>query len=719
MSSSFNRREFLALAASAPLGLRAASSGVPAECAIPDQAVTTPVSTSSESPLWVRQGIVAASNMESLCFVRRRGGQELDYAEQLRAELSDATIRTLLDQGVNVLILQFYKGAGRRAEALDIAAARDFVERAHKRGLRVSGYVGGTLLYETLEAEDPRSKDWKQIDEFGHPIYYVEPGQTFRYMACRNNLEYLAFIKEILKLGVQDLRMDMIHFDQMLWPTTFCHCNYCGKQFQTFLKNRYPANLALLRFGFEDVELLNIPPLGNNSGQNWFGELANPLMQEWTLFRAWSLAERFKELTNYIHQLNPETAVLGNPVMNLEDNIGFGYGVDYGQLLEGGDTVFSEEPNQPVVWTDDGRLVSQIRTYKGVRSMGKSLWVWQTLTRDDESPGWGEGAMERGLAEALAYNDRNLGVVAGWDLGSNTTPAEAKPYIDLFNKRSKDLVNTRTVADVAILRSFASTSYSPARSNVSTTLFEQSLILGKIPFAIIFDRHLDDLSAYKVLVLADQDALSDTQVAKIRKFVRAGGSVVAVGRTSLFNEWHLRRPKFALADVLSMDKPPALGKPNTPHRTEVGSGRAVYIPRIEPSVEPPAAKLSYSFPNQYWRLPKNHADLVTSIRWAAHDRLSAEVNAPEWVTIELARQEKGPLLLHLVNYKLGDPIQNIRAIIRPPAKSRIKEAVLVTPENATEQKLTLTSDLDGVSMVIPSMRVYALVTMRLEEIEFG
>ena len=34
--------------------------------------------------------------------------------------------------------------------------------------------------------------------------------------------------------------------------------------------------------------------------------------------------------------------------------------------------VFSEEPNQ-AVWTDDGRLVSQIRTYKGARSMGKSV----------------------------------------------------------------------------------------------------------------------------------------------------------------------------------------------------------------------------------------------------------------------------------------------------------------------------------------------------------
>ena len=119
------------------------------------------------------------------------------------------------------------------------------------------------------------------------------------------------------------------------------------------------------------------------------------------------------------------------------------------------------------------------------------------------------------------------------------------------------LGKSKTVADVAILRSYASTAFNPARSNVSTILFEQALILAKIPFAIIFDRHLHDLSAYKVLVLADQDALSDTQVSSIRNFVKAGGSLVATGRTSLLNEWRLIRPKFGLADVLGVDKPNA------------------------------------------------------------------------------------------------------------------------------------------------------------------
>ena len=716
MGSAFDRREFLAFATSASLGLASTLINTSTFCAMPLEAAQA--SGASGPQAWVRQGIVAASDMEALSFVRRRGGEPVNYAEEWRTDLGDATVQTLLSQGVNLILVTLYKGAGLKTEAQDIAVAREFVDVAHRRGLKVGGYVGATLFYETLEVEEPASKDWKQIDEFGHPIYY-NPGQTFRYMACRNNPGYLAYIKKVVKLGVQDLRLDMIHFDQMMWWSApgSCHCTHCREQFREFLKTRYSAKLALLRFGFENVELLDIPPFGSDSMR--FAEVTNPLVQEWALFRAWSIAQRYKELADYIHKLNPETAVQGNPTMNPDLNVGFLYGIDYGQLLENGDMTFSEEDNQ-AVWTDDGRLVSQIRTYKIARTMGKSLWVWQAPIRGPKletavsSINW-VSDIELGLSEALAYNDRNLGVVAGWDLGTNTVPDQARPYIDLFNKRSKDLVNTKTVADVAVLRSFTSIAFNPAGSNVSTILFEQSLIQAKIPFAIIFDRHLTDLSAYKVLVLADQDALSDAQVASIRDFVKSGGSVVATGRSSLMNEWRLVRPKLGLADVLGIDQPLDNGTENTSHRKENGSGRAVYIPRIEPAVAPPPPQIAYSFPNHYWRLPKNHEDLIASIRWAARDRLSAEVKAPQWVTIELARQDKGPLLLHLVNYKSKETVHDIQVIIRPPAKFRVKEAVLVTPEHVTGQNLNFKSDQGSVSMVIPYMRVYALVTMSLEE----
>ena len=43
--------------------------------------------------------------------------------------------------------------------------------------------------------------------------------------------------------------------------------------------------------------------------------------------------------------------------------------------------------------------------------------------------------------------------------------------------------------------------------------------------------------------------MSENQVAGIRRFVERGGSLVATGDTSLFNEWGDMRSDYALADL--------------------------------------------------------------------------------------------------------------------------------------------------------------------------
>ncbi|MBE6381297.1 MAG: hypothetical protein E7047_10255 [Lentisphaerae bacterium] len=71
------------------------------------------------------------------------------------------------------------------------------------------------------------------------------------------------------------------------------------------------------------------------------------------------------------------------------------------------------------------------------------------------------------------------------------------------------------------------------------------------------------LNKYKVLVLASQASLSDTQCRNIEKFVRDGGVVVATGNTSLYNEHGNRRIDFALGQAMNlryMDKVLPAGK---------------------------------------------------------------------------------------------------------------------------------------------------------------
>jgi len=61
-----------------------------------------------------------------------------------------------------------------------------------------------------------------------------------------------------------------------------------------------------------------------------------------------------------------------------------------------------------------------------------------------------------------------------------------------------------------------------------------------------------DLSGYKLIVLPDQRAMSDQEVSAIRGFVSNGGSIIATGEASLYNEDGEPRGDFALGDVLGV-----------------------------------------------------------------------------------------------------------------------------------------------------------------------
>lgn len=665
-------------------------------------------------PQWLRQGIVASSDMEALTFVLRRGGGSQNEVEQWHAQRSEDAVQKLKAAGVNFAIINFHKGAGLKAESEDIAAARKFTALAHKSGIRVAGYVGATLMYETLFQEEPEARGWRQVDEFGHPIYYTND-QTFRYMACRNNPGYRAFIKKVVEKGIRDLKLDAIHFDQMQWwpEPRSCRCSYCQTQFREFLTKRYQAPKdRRLRFGFTNFDGVLPPPFGLQEPPVRLPDLHNPLMQEWTEFRAWSLARDFKEFSEYVHGLDSQAAVIANPTMNLESSVGFMYGVDPQQLFPTVDGIWTEEPNLPE-YTQDARLVSQIRSYKAARTMERPLFHWQNLT---DYAAYKAAPLELRLAESMAYDDANLGVLAGGDADGNDPPAVARRYTKFFYSNLPSLVHTHEVADVAILRAFPSTEFNPARSNFDTVLFEQSLIQGKLPFAIIFNKQLSNLGRYKVLVLANQDALTDPELGLIRTFVESGGGLVATGDTSLLTGWRTRREKFGLADLFGIDRPPSDTESDRPIQHQFGKGRVVYIPKIQPAVPAPPPQMNYYVRNALWKLPNNNADLISAVRWAANDSFSATIDAPLWVTSELTDQESSHTrLLHLVNFKVDTPITGVPVRIRAPEKSRLRSAVFLDPNTDGTQTLPAQTQEGIVSLKVPRLGVYGLVLLRFEK----
>lgn len=81
-----------------------------------------------------------------------------------------------------------------------------------------------------------------------------------------------------------------------------------------------------------------------------------------------------------------------------------------------------------------------------------------------------------------------------------------------------------------------------------------------VPLTLLNDWDINDktLSKYQVLILPNAAALSDAQVQAVRRFVHAGGGLVATGETSLFDELGRPRHDFALQDLLGVSY---LGRP--------------------------------------------------------------------------------------------------------------------------------------------------------------
>jgi Hypothetical glycosyl hydrolase 6 len=130
----------------------------------------------------------------------------------------------------------------------------------------------------------------------------------------------------------------------------------------------------------------------------------------------------------------------------------------------------------------------------------------------------------------------------------------AEPVMRWCQAHERYLVDRRPVANVGVAWSQANTDFF-GRQNAAQlvdepyTGFMHALVRARIPYLPV---HLDDLdrqAGLSALILPNIGAISDAQAAAIRRFVGRGGSIVATGRTGLYDEWGDPRPDYALADL--------------------------------------------------------------------------------------------------------------------------------------------------------------------------
>jgi Hypothetical glycosyl hydrolase 6 len=292
----------------------------------------------------------------------------------------------------------------------------------------------------------------------------------------------------------------------------------------------------------------------------------------------------------------------------------------------------------------------------------------------------------------------------------------AEPIFRWHREHEQYLVNRTPVAAVGIVWSQRNTDYF-GRDEAAELVdlpyrgFTQALLKARIPYVPVNADHISrDAHSFSALVLPNVGALSDQQCTAIRQHVEAGGSLIATGATSLYNEWGDPREDFGLAGLFGAHTPGSdFGRKRTKEsfhtylriaserdrhpvlsgfdetqilpfggtleamRTDQGvTTPLTFIPPFpiyppetawmrQPKTNIPAlvlntrgtSRIAYmpaDIDRRYGRdnLPDHARLLANVVRWAVGDRIPLEVQGPGLIDCHLYRQN-GSLILHLVN----------------------------------------------------------------------
>lgn len=647
-------------------------------------------------------------SQEPLMFRIRRGNAFTDDERRWEIAHTEENVRLIAETGERMLYTHFYKGYGFDAEREEMDMAVRVAGWARKYGMVSGVYMQwGTVVLETLLSEDKRAADWVLRDRDGHPVRIAYGQYYWRFLPDIRNSDYLDWFKEkILRYCIGNVKPKYIFLDNVAEnpPVSWQPLDSPRwvEGFRDYLRTRYTPAERKAMIGYSDVDHIQ-PPY-------WEWENAtvinDPVMQRWIDFRCESVTEAVRDVRAFINRLDPTVAV-GVNIHGISRKNRAVEGIDPVAVCDGtGVDAWSGE-----IWVEaelrpNGELVSPIREYKACRTLGVAFM----------------SGGRRGLGEAVKWAFANHRPIPG---GGWLGPPGRASHLngpapgDRFHRYAEYFRETESVADVAVLRSYPSLAYNSVGPLVETVGFEQALIQARVPFDIIFEKNLADLSKYRVLVLANMECMSDEQVETVRKYVLNGGGLVVTGSSSLYNQWRRPRPVFGLGDVLGLSEQDArrtlsayrvsdgvwthVGASGVgPRRDGFGRGRTAYFPRVVPE-----EKESYAG----MHLPVNHVELVEAVKWASGVDLPVRVDAPNTVVMNLCEKKKDRrMFLHLVNFR-QDRLENLAVDLRVPG--RVRTVRMLGTDTDGETPVEFTQEGDRLRFNAPSLELYDLFVIQM------
>jgi hypothetical protein len=399
----------------------------------------------------------------------------------------------------------------------------DLCNAAHKEGLVVFARMDSNRAHEEFFNAHP---DWFTRDINGKPL---KAGDLF--ITCVNSPYYSehipAVLSEIAKLYHPD------GFTDNSWSgldrDTICFCENCRKSFREKTGNEIPKTKnwddhiykEWIRWNYNrrlEIWDLNNVVTKTAGGPDciWSGMNSSSISGQSRSFRD------FKEICE-------RADIIMLDSQSRSDSGGFQQNADNGKLIHGllgWDKLIPESMAMYQAGRPTFRLAS-----KPVQEA--RMWMIEGISGGIQ-PWW--------HYVGASHEDRRIYKTAG-------------PFFRWHKENEEFLINRIPLSTIGVVWSQLNTDfYGRDEAELLVDMpwrgFTQALIRARIPYVPINADHIErEADKIAVLVLPNLGLMTDSHVASVRRFVENGGSLIATGESSLYNEWGDQRPDFALADL--------------------------------------------------------------------------------------------------------------------------------------------------------------------------
>jgi hypothetical protein len=596
---------------------------------------------------------------------------------------SEECTKLMQNLGLNILHSRFYKGMGWDYESKDFPNVKRFVENCHNHGIKVLAYVQfSTLYYETMLEEIPDLADWAAIDESGHKRLWND--NYYRWLPCINSSDFETYLKKLIRIALTEGGFDGIMFDNYYAAT--CYCPHCTELFKEYLSAEPNTEE---RFGISNVKHI-FPPYGRSG----YGEIQEPIYQEWIKFRC----KRIKELTQHLFvfakSCKPDAIVsanvanirrANNPGTNLDP-------LDYIEIGNSFDLFVSQSGNAPGL--EDGFIINRVREFKLAKALKTSI-----LALCDDDAKASEEKYVLTLMEDAVFGgiptDRTI-MKPDRDMVSRELINFRRPILQRFNQTVEsehESLVTEDYEPIKILYSNNSIKFSE-KSYRALLGAEEVFLRNHVPYGLLIssDSHpLEIPDNCEVLVVCNQNCLSDNEINTIIQFANRGGRLIITGESGWHEELYRQRRNNPLIDRLK------------------GMDNVSWLADTEfAPVKSGGWKLLVGNPG------KAGQHLLESLEkfWSPKIR----VFAPETVFVNIKKENEKTFYIHLLNYAPESVRQGIRIGISEKEDIEISESSIALPmENKPKETISFSSDSKGLkSLKLPGFDKYALVTLKLK-----